>query len=65
MFRVKCRELSLISGASSYSHAYLWVFCDPRLLQDSTFGWQTLTSENADHLCSQNPRARMTSLVLC
>ena len=22
MFRVKCRELSLISGASSYSHAY-------------------------------------------
>ena len=34
MFRVKCRELSLISGASSYSHAYLWVFCESRLLQD-------------------------------
>ena len=65
MFRVKCRELSLISGASSYSHAYLWVFCDSTLLQDSAFGWQTLTSKNADHWCSQNPRARMTSLVLC
>ena len=34
MFRVKCRELSLISGASSYSHVYLWVFCESRLLQD-------------------------------
>ena len=57
MFRVKCRELSLISGASSYSHAYLWFFCGSRLLQDSAFGWQTLTSKNADHWCSQSPRA--------
>ena len=57
MFRVKCRELSLNSGASSYSHAYLWVFCGSRLLQDSAFGWQTLTSKNADNWCSQSPRA--------
>ena len=26
MFRVKCRELSLISGASFYSHVYLGLF---------------------------------------
>ena len=41
------------------------IFCGSRLSYDMVFGWKSLTSKNADRWCSQNPGARMSSLVLC